>query len=414
LSNVTSDQYGPSPASTASSPASAPATNQSTQQIPFTRASRTASQQDFSFSAAMASGSSPQIGPMDIQTNGFLRSLELYVQAPIASGNSANVAFNENSPWHALINCSLQDPSSEYIVNPYTGYELYLAEKYFQYNGESPYCDARNDPNYEAVTGTGGTGGTFQYPIRVPLEDRKRDAFCAVPNSAANKNYRFQANLNTSGNVYTTSPTALPTVSVNATNFYWTEPPTSIGSVPTVSAPNGNGSVAYLDRETFTSLSSATTPTLIFKNVGRVYKSALFILYSTASPSVRDDTDWPDPMSIWVNGYPLYYKPKHTWYSEMADVYGLSGSTRDVAGGLDTGVYAWYDLASQPFRATNWGPADQMLATAPSTKIQLVGSFGADASNMVVLQRTIKPSSGAALYGSTPTTSSSSAASSAS
>lgn len=393
---VQSDQYGPAPVSTTSNPSSAAPSNQATNQIPFVRAARKASQQDFAFSATLSAATTSQIGPMDIQTNGFLRRLELFVSAP-TSGNSANTAFQQDGPFTALQNVTLQDPSSEFIVSPYNGYELFLAEKYFACVAEMPGADPRGDPNYSAVTGSSGTGGSFAFVFSLPLEDRTRDAFCAVPNSAANKNYRFQAFLATSGTVYATPPTTLQTVTVNCTNFYWTEPPQSISGVATVGTPNGNGSVGYLDRETFSSLSSATTPTLIFKNTGRVYKTAAFILRN-ATPA-REDVDWPNPMTIWVNGYPLYYKPQHTWWSDMSDAFGLSGSTRDVAGGLDTGVYVWYDLLNQPSKVTNWGDANQYLATAPSTKLQLVGSFGGGASSLVVLQRTIKPISGAALYG---------------
>lgn len=393
---VASDQFGPAPQSTAANPSSASPPQQTSQQIPFVRAARRASQQDFAYSAALSAASSPQIGPMDIQTNGFLRSLELYVSA-ITSGNAAATAFTQDGPFTALQNVTLQDPSSEFIVSPYTGYELYLAEKYFATYGHSPAVDPRNDPTYVATTGSGGTGGSFTFSLRVPCEDRIRDAFCAIPNSAANKNYRLQAFQALSTQIYSTPPTTLPTMSIQCTNFYWTEPPASIGGVATVATPNGNGSVAYLDRETFTALNAATTPTLIFKNVGRVYKNAIFILRN-ATPA-REDADWPNPMTVWVNGYPLYYYYQHTWQNEMGDNYGLVGSARDVAGGLDTGVYTWHALCNQPGYVFNWGDANQFLATVPSTKIQLVGAFGGGASTLVVLQRTIKPSSGAALYG---------------
>lgn len=400
MSNVTSDQYAPAPVSTASNPASAPPGQQAAQQIPFTRGSRRASQQDFTYGpTALSASFSPQIGPIDIQTNGFLRKLELFVSAPIASGNSAAVAYAGDGPFNVLQNVTLQDPSSEYIINPYSGYELFLAEKYFGYAGEGSGVDLRNDPNYTKVSSTGATGGSFSFMLQVPLEDRQRDAFCAVPNSAANKNYRLQANVALSTTVYTTSPTTLQNLSVTCTNFYWTEPPASIGGVATVATPNGNGSVAYLDRETFTSLEGLSSPTLILKNVGRVYKNALFVLYSNASPSVRDDTDWPSPMTVWINGYPLYYKTQQNWWSDISKAYGLTGATRDVAGGLDTGVYPWLDLDSQPGKVNNWGDANQYFASAPSTKIQLVGNFGSSADHMVILERTIKPSSGAALYG---------------
>lgn len=396
MSVVQSDQYAPAPVSTAANPSTAAPANQSTNQIPFVRASRKASQQDFAFAQPLSAANTFQIGPMDIQTNGFLRKLELWTSA-ITAGNAATVAFAQDAPFNVYQNATLQDPSSEFIVSPYTGYELYLAEKYFATVAQAIAVDARNDPQFLATSGSGATAGSFQFRVSVPLEDRARDAFCAVPNSAANKNYRFQAFLALSTTVYTTAPTTLPTVNVACTNFYWTEPPASIAGVATVPTPNGNGSVAYLDRETFVSLSSASTPTLIFKNVGRVYKSAIFILRN--STPAREDTDWPDPMTIWVNGYPLYYKPKHTWVSEMSDNYGLYGVTKDVANGLDTGVYAWYDLSNQPGSVVNWGDANQFLATVASTKLQLVGSFGGGASSLTVLQRTIKPSSGSALYG---------------
>jgi hypothetical protein len=398
MSMTQTDQYGPAPASTASSPGSAAPAPQQAQAIPFVRASRRASQQDFAQSGLTLSASSQQIGPIDLQTNGFLRYLELYISQTTA-GNAATVAFTQQGAFGVLQNVTLQDPSSEFIVSPFSGEELMLSEKYFEY-APSPFSDPRGDPNFLATAGAGATAGSFTTVLRVPLEDRMRDAFCAVPNSAANKNYRLQAFVAPSATIFTTPPTTpAPNLQVQVTNFYWTEPPSSIAGAATVATPTGNGSVAYLDREVFTAITAQSNPTLILKNVGRVYKSALFILRNAAG--AREDVDWPNPTAIWVNGFPLYYKPTHTWLSEMSDNYGYGsgGQAKDTVGGLDTGVYAWYDLFAQPGVQTNWGPADQMLPTVPSTKIQLVGVWGATANSLTVLERTIKPSSGAALYG---------------
>lgn len=395
---VASDQNGPAPASTAASPGSAGPAQAQASAVPFVRASRKASLQDFT-QTNLTIGSLQQIGPFDIQSNGFLRGLELYVSASDSS-NVATVVFTGNGPFTAVTNNQLQDPSSEFIINPYDGYELYLAEKYFAYQGNPPFCDPRSSPNYVATAGSGGTAGTFAFESWVPLEDRERDAFCAVPNSAANKNYRYQAFLNSSANIYSTAPTNLPVnFTIQATNFYWTEPPPSIGGVPTVTTPNGNGSVAFLDREVFTAVTNQTNPTLILKNVGRVFKDIILLLYSTTN--ARDNADWPNPTQVWVNNFPLYYKYTHTWLAQMSDRfgYGAAGQAFDSAGGLDTGVKVLYDLDSQPGQVTNWGPADQYLASLPTTKIQVVGAFGGSAGSLVVLERTLKPSSGSALYG---------------
>jgi hypothetical protein len=391
-----SDQNGPAPASTAASPGSATAAAPAQNAIPFVRASRKATVQDFQQPLTLLTAGQQQVGPFDIQSNGFLRGLELYCTATTA-GNAAATAFKGDAPFTALTNNSLQDPSSEFLINPYDGYELYIAEKYFAYHGSPPFCDARTSPNYLATTGAGSTGGSFAFELWVPLEDRERDAFCAVPNSAANKNYRYQGFINQSSNIYSTAPTTLPSMAVVCTNFYWTEPPPSIGNVPTVTTPNGNGSVAFLDREVFTAVTAQTNPTLILKNVGRVFKNILFVLRTAAG--VRDSADWPNPTQIWLNNFPLYYKPTHTWLAEMADRYGFTTATLDVGGGGDTGVFALYDLFSQPGSVENWGSADQFLATLPTTKVQIVGSWGGSASSLTCLERTIKPSSGTALYG---------------
>ena len=398
MSSQASDQYGPAPAATYASPGAQAPAQQKAQSIPFVRAARRASQQDFAASAVVGTGQQ-QLGPFDIQTNGFLRYLELYGVCTTAA-NAATTAFNSgtsDSPFIARINNSLQDPSSEFIINPYTGYELFLMEKYGAIE-QSPYSDPRADPNFFTTTGVGGgLGGSFGIVLRVPLEDRQRDALAAVPNSAANKNYRFTTFLNTTASIYSTAPTNPGTFVLNCTNFYWTEPPASIAGVPTVATPNGNGTVAYLDREVFTAITSQTNPTLIFKNVGRVYKMAIFILRLASGARDGTLTDWPNPAAIWVNGFPLYYKPQHTWISEMQEFYGFN-TGYDAANTLDTGVYTWHDLMVQPGLVTNWGSADQYLATVASTKIQLVGAWGGTASSLTILQRTIKPSSAAALY----------------
>jgi hypothetical protein len=157
--------------------------------------------------------------------------------------------------------------------------------------------------------------------------------------------------------------------------------------------------VAYLDREVFTALQSQTNPTLILKNVGRVFRGVLFLLYNSANARIETN-GYPDPMQIWVNGFPLYVKPQHSWKSQMADWtgYGFPGAAAEAALGLDTGVRYWGDLYDQTSMNQNWNPADQDLPTVASTKINLIGTWGSAADHVVLLERTIKPSSGAALY----------------
>jgi hypothetical protein len=79
--------------------------------------------------------------------------------------------------------------------------------------------------------------------------------------------------------------------------------------------------------------------------------------------------------------------------------YGSAAGAKDVAGALDTGVYALSDFILQHGSVEVDSPRDQFLVTLDSTLLQLEGSlFGATANNLFVLTNEIKPVSAAALY----------------
>src|SRR6266568_3736891 len=103
MSVQTSDQYGPAPASTQASPGQAQPAARQPAAIPFVRASRRATIQDFSVSGQTLRTTMTQLGPFDIQSVGFLRFLEVFVTQTTA-GNSANVAFQQEGPFNVLQN----------------------------------------------------------------------------------------------------------------------------------------------------------------------------------------------------------------------------------------------------------------------------------------------------------------------
>ncbi len=389
----------PAPGSLATSPMASQPAGQSPQAIPFTRGSSLATMQDFTRS--YSAGATDEV---PLQTNAFLAYLILDVSLTTA-GNSAAVAFAADAPFNVFQVLWLNDPANQAIITPVTGYQLYLLNKYLPDTG----CgfDPQKDPNYSAVTGTGATGGSFSFRFVIPVEHRRRDALGAVNNSAANQRYQLNYTListfgGTTG-LYTTAPTTPATsVTISATQLYWTSPPASIvttqGSVAVNQTPTGLGTVGFVRFESHNEMSGGGSPQVQLNNVGDYISSIIFVnRYNGA----RVASSWPSPFQWWVNDFQVHNLTVNVWQRWMARYYGYTAALGSP-GGLDTGVFVLpflHDMFDTVGGGGNESPANQYLATDATTKLQVRGSnWGTNVSNVEVLTRLIKPVSGAALF----------------
>jgi hypothetical protein len=386
----------PAPASLADSAMAAQGTPPTPKAVPFTRGSRDSTMADYQ--GTLDFGVQKDI---DLTTNAFMSALNLEFTVT-TSGNSATVAFNAQQGVFALIqSLSLYDPSGTQIIAPVNGYYLYLLNKYLL----DSFCnfDAKLDPNYQAVSGSGATGGSLKFQLVVPIEIRHRDAFGAVNNSASDEQYKLTIIPNSVANLYATAPTTAPTsISLKITNLYWTSPPASIqtatGAVPVQQTPTGLGTVGLINFESHNAVSGGTSAPVKLNNVGNYISNVIMILKDSSGN--RDDADWPSPFGFALNDFPYQWLLQSFWTKWMAEFYGLdTTATKDSAGALDTGVYVLPGLSGLFQQADNFSPASQYLATNATTKLQIVNAnFGSGAGKLDVLTRSIKPSSGAALF----------------
>jgi hypothetical protein len=383
--------------------------------IPFARASTLATMRDAT--RAYTAGQQDQV---QLQTNAFLENVIMDVSL-ITAGNSASVTFAADGPWNVINQIRLDDPAGQSIIAPITGYQLYVLNKYLP-DVECNF-DPKRDPTYFATTGTGATGGSFGFRLVLPIEHRRRDAFGALNNSAANQRYLITINIVAAfTSVYGTAPTtAATTLNVQFYQQYWTSPPanitTSQGASQTQATPAGLGTTGFVRFERHNEVSGGGTPQIQLNNVGDYISSLIFILRDTAG--ARDITsgaqsattaNMPSEFDFWINDFQVHalscYGPAGavangqggTWQRDLARFFSLY-ATWEAAGGLDNGVWPLYQLASLFDECANFGPANQYLPTDATTKLQIRGStFGSGAANLEVLTRIIRPSSGAALF----------------
>lgn len=165
-----------------------------------------------------------------VEGSGFAFAI-LLKMAVVTSGNSAAVAYYEDAPWSALDTVVFRDVNGE-LVN-LAGYDLYIANLINHYyglfwpdgttlgSGTAPV--APNTNLYLLTSGSGATGGSFTFWLRVPIATNRRDLTGLVGNQDRAQKYSLRNDIASggaasSGPIYTTAPTAQGTYSV--TKFY--------------------------------------------------------------------------------------------------------------------------------------------------------------------------------------------------
>jgi len=383
--------------------------------IPFVRAARKKSA-----AAATLTGTVPaaatQLQVISVPAAGYLSGIELLVDVA-TSGNSATTAFKTaasagDAPWSFINSINLVSADGSNLVSNVSGYQLFLVNKYGAFRTGNQQMDPRSDQYFNLTTGSGGTGGSFSFRLFIPVEIDQSQAFCAIPNLAANKSYQINIQLNASTAVYSTAPTTAGSYTITVINHYWSQPAAmnAVG-VPQQIAPVGVGSVNLTQLQTIPVTQGDRIVQI--QNVGNVIHKLIFTLRN--SSGIRVGTDWGATNQLILNNDTLFYwntpnstTNKNTWASYITDVYGYGDavnatapgtqSTLDAANGLDTGVYA-INFGDINGTASTSASRDQFLPTLDSTLLQLRStSFGSTAATLEVLSMAVKPTSAAALY----------------
>jgi hypothetical protein len=416
------------PADLSRSPMSA-APNAQASAVPFPRASTLAVMQD-KFLNAMVAGQSV---PVTLQTNAFLEYIVLDVSL-VTTGNSASVKWQADGPWSIFgsSGIALSDPANQAIITPISGFKLVQLNKYLTDTGCN--FDPARDPGFSmlptaANNGTGSTvatAGSASFRLVVPVELRRRDAFGALTNSAANEAMILTltpaassgTSTDTENGVYSTAPTTAPVLNVSIWQLYWTAPPASIQSggtsTPAQRTPAGLNTMAFVRAERHVDVAGGGSPLFQLTSVGEVITNINWTLRTTVGINTRDAfvnttafnagyANWPAVFNFAVNDFTTLSLGQDMWLREIARFYGLWNGVSAQAGNpsfLDAGVWTFGPYFSGIFdEAVNFLPASQYLATTAQTKCQVRGSqFGNASAAVEVDVRSVRPQSGATLY----------------
>lgn len=358
--------------------------------LPFVIASRKMSRFSFTTGTTTLQAAAPTpLSPVQIPAVGYLSHINLEVTVTGTGGTAP--AFTADAPFNALQSVEFKTASGNDIIAPVTGYQLYLINKYGSQFTESPFCDARVGKQYSA------SGSSAHFFLQIPLEIDVETAFGAIPALASNRSYQLALILAAVSTLVSGAPGV--TVTINGTAYYWSEPPAQTQSgVMQQTAPNGLGSLSQYQIE----MPPVTPGDKYIKsnNVGNVIRTLIYTLRNSAGARI-DTNGWPGVCELYLDNEPLMYLTANEWEDLMCKWYQFGAATKDVAQGLDTGVYVI------PFHALAGAVAgnphnsrSQLLPTLDASQLQLRGtSFGSAASTLEIITGSIVPTSSAILFG---------------
>jgi len=300
--------------------------------------------------------------------NNVIRGIAIEVTAVVPSNNSATVAFQADAPLNWASTLAWTTSGGTPIVGAFNSYDHSIVQKYGGYASQS---DPRMSAVYQAVTGSGNTGGNFTIVMRIPVEVISRSGLASLSNTSTESPMQLQMTLNSSTAIYSTAPTALPNVTVKTSLLgYWSGPSGR-------ATPMAFGTTSFWNEQTYNGLSGQQNLTLQappgFGNPQRCWA----FINRIASSGARSTTDFPSPLLLQFRGNPLYDSVDTLlWQDTMSRNFGYSNAI-DTPGGLDTGVFVIPFNEGTFAKGVGAEVVDGYLDTDGGDPLAINGSFAA-------------------------------------
>lgn len=348
------------------------ATQQVVATVPFIRASAEHREPAGIDVSRLMTAADQDLGVFDIPAYGYARSAVVLVQATGGAGTSVTGA--EDGPWSAIKNIALTEPNGAVIAQFNSGYDLRLANKW------GGYRDANGaDPSASPVfSGVASATGNFAFLLRIPIELNLRDGLGSLPNQNAAATFKLRITQAASTQVYGTVPTTLPTVRVRVYIEAWDQPEQSTGGQTNQVSPPAMNTTQFWSSQQFNV--NAGQQSIRLTRVGNYLRNLIFVF--RAATRVLGNTNWPDPVTLYLDTRPLDIIEVNNFRHQMYERTGFGGAVgatipaNDAAQGLDNGVFV-YDFMHEFDGQLGRENRDLWLPTLGSTRLEIQGSFGA-------------------------------------
>jgi hypothetical protein len=333
-----------------------------------------------------------QFPDVEVEPEGWLRGLWFDVNI-VAAGNSATVAFNADGPFNSIDTVLLKGTNVPQTFGPFGGYDW---ENINKYGGYQPVGDPRNDQGYSATTGSGATAGSAHYILYMPMEISQHDALGDLQNQSDNSVYRVALTAAAIATIYSTAPTAAPTMEVTVVQDSYSEPVAALAlsGRPVMDGPPLPGTRQCWQQEDDTGIPAGSHTTKITNGIGYAYRNVILKELRAGTSRANGELDFPDPLDVWLGGTRVKRHKQSVLKVKMGRAFGLISTTADSANGPENGVRVlWWD------DDVNFAPGNdarrKLFRTQDGNVFKLVGTW-ANAGTLFITSNYVIPRGGPA------------------
>ncbi len=338
---------------------------------PFKNGVQVIDDEPYDVTVTLTSGTQQLTPQYQVPSTAYLNEMEILVEGTSAT-NIATVTFAADGPFNVIQSLIFTDTGNNEIITSITGWDLYIIDKFGGYKFQD---DAKSSPVYLATAGSGGTGGSFRFVLRIPVEIVPRDAIGSLPNKSSSTPFKVKITANSTGNVYGTPPTNAASVRFRINPVSYWQPTPQDGSGNAVQpTPPGSGTTQYWNKTDYT-VNAGSFTTQLENSTGYPVRNLIFILRDSNGSRAQGESDWPDPVKLQVQATIMSNKLKYLWQDQIARDYGYTGAVGDTAGSKDNGVYVLpfnKDFSPKP----GWENRRSYLRTTDGMRLQLKGTIG--------------------------------------
>jgi hypothetical protein len=366
--------------------------------IRFTVASRP--QRRFSNVQTVSNLAGPtSFAPIPLFATGHVRKVSLFFNAAVA-GASAGAVVAGDAPFNLVNAITLTDATGQPVIQPVSGYNLYLINKYLpagpgQTNIQSVADDPQMGPEYNyAATATTGVA-TFR--LDLDLEQDVETGYGCIPNLDSNASLQLKIDVAVYSNAFSITGATAATLSVRVSQWYWAPVGASTGGHPNETNPMGYGDYLETRFETQT-VSAAAENTIPVNNRGGLVKGIIAIsraagVRTAFTPGsnvglVYDNNAIDEGITL-EEQYDFLRRQYRYLGADLTTSY--APLTPGVLPGLDRGVMVWnFSIMS--------GGRDPWLTTRVGTLLQLKATPGAGATQIELLTQLMQVKDAGAFY----------------
>lgn len=366
--------------------------------IPFTVASRPQKRYaNVQTVSNLASGGSFQV--VQLAATGWVRRISLFFTQTVTSASAGAIVAGDG-PWNLITGVTLTDATGQPVMQPISGYNLYLVNKYLpagsvDTNINRPYANPHLSPEY-AFAST-ATTGTATWRLDIEFEQDSKTGYGCIPNLDSNASLQLKVDYAISTVALSGTTTSAASLSMRVSQEYWAPVSSSLNGSPVDPTPPGAGDYVETRYETQT-VSAAAENLVTATNRGGLIKG--MILVSRAA-GTRTAITAASNLGVLLDNQPINEGiPIEEHYDQVRRAQGYFGADLTTSyAPLTAGVMSGLDRGVVPINFASWQQGrDGWLNTRVGSLLQAKVTPGASATTLEIITQLAQVKDAAAFY----------------